>query len=277
MKTIKNYTIRLSTLSRKLFLTKYVKYNLIILSILALTTSCNSEDANDCLQTDGDIVTYLVELPPFTKIQMENDIRVILKEGPMQQVLVETGENLIPDLVFKVEQETAILQNNNGCNFLREYGRTLVTITSPNITFIRQASSFEIESEGTLTYPDLTIWSNTNPNSLNIQDQNKSGRVTLQVDTELLVIQANGSSNFQLSGRADEANINFSDEFPQLNARDFIVDDLTIAHTSAATMVVSPQNSITGVIKATGDVICTTQPPIVDVDVLFTGQLIFEN
>jgi len=42
-------------------------------------------------------------------------------------------------------------------------------------------------------------------------------------------------------------------------------------------MIVNPQNSITGVIRATGDVISLNRPPIVDVDELFTGRLIFED
>ena len=263
---MENYTL---TLSRK--------RNTLLFILATFLFSCDSENANDCLQTDGKIITYEITVPTFSKIQMENDIRVTLKEGPEQKVEVETGENLVSDLFFGVEDETLILQNNNGCNFLREFGRTKVTITSPNITFIRQASSFAIESEGVLSYPELLIFSNTNPNSLNIEDPNKSGRVQLNLDTELLTISANGSSNFVISGNADRANINFSDEFPQFNGRDFLVNDLTITHTSAANMVVNPLNSIQGVIRATGDVIVVNEPPLVDVEVLFTGILIFED
>ncbi len=259
----------LSTLSRK--------RNLILHLLIVLLFSCDTENANDCLQTDGDIITYEIELPVFTKIQMEDDIRVILKQGSEQQVIIETGENLVSDLYFEVTEETLVLQNNNSCNILREYGRTLVTITSPNINFIRQASSFDIESEGLLTYPSLTIWSNTSPNGINIDDPNKSGNIYLNLDVPSLTISANGSSNFKISGRADQMNINFSDEFPQFDGRDFLVDDIQFRHTSAATMVFNPINSLKGTIHATGDVIAVNEPPLVEVEVLFTGQLIFED
>ena len=252
------------------------KFLLPIILIIIATISCDSENANDCLQTDGDTITFIEEVATFSKIQLENDIQVILKEGPEQEVLIETGENLVPDLNIKVEQETLILQNNNGCNFLRDFGKTIVHITSPNITFIRQASSFPIISDGILSYPNLTIWSNTNPNSLNIDDPNKSGRVTLELNTDALSIQANGSSNFTLSGTSNTANIVFSDEFPQMNARDLIVQDITIRHVSAAQIVVHPINSISGQIRATGDVIAVNIPTTVDVETFFTGELIFE-
>lgn len=243
---------------------------------LLVLSSCNSEDANDCFQTDGKATSYIVELPIFSKIQMENDIRVLLSVGPEQKVTIETGENLIPDLVFKVEQETLVLQNNNGCNFLRDYGRTLVKITSPNIDFIRQASSFELHSEGVLTYPELTIWSNTNPNSLQISGANKSGEVRLSLDVQTFNILANGSSNFIITGRAENSFVNFSDEFPQLDGRLFLVDDLRVKHVSAGNMVVHPLEVLRGEIRATGDVISVNRPPVVTVDELFTGKLIFE-
>ncbi|MFC4688909.1 head GIN domain-containing protein [Dokdonia genika] len=258
------------TLSRK-------RNTFLLALLLAILISCDSEDANDCFQTDGDIITYTLDVDTFSKIQMEDDIRVILKEGPQQEVIVETGENLVPDLNLFVEQETLVLQNLNGCNFLREYGRTLVTVTSPNITRIRQASAFEITSEGLLNYESLTIVSNSTPNSLNITDINKSGAVTLHINSTNLVVSANGSSNITMSGSVETASINFSDEFPQFNGRNLEIGDLTFNHTSAAQMVVNPQNSLQGVIKATGDLISVTEPPLVDVNVLFTGQLIFED
>jgi len=61
------------TLSRK----RNYSYLLLAFALLA----CNSEDANNCLQTDGDTINFTVELPTFTRIQMEDDIRVILREG----------------------------------------------------------------------------------------------------------------------------------------------------------------------------------------------------
>lgn len=256
-----------------MFLQKHI---LPISFIVLITVSCDSENANDCLQTDGDTITYIETVATFTEIQLEDDIQLILKEGPEQEVIIETGENLVSDLVIKVEEETLVLQNNNGCNFLRDFGKTIVTVTSPNITFIRQASSFPIRSEGTLSYPSLTIWSNTNPNALNIDDPNKSGEVQLSLDVEQLNISANGSSNFILDGNADNASMVFSDEFPQMDARDLIVQDITLRHVSAAQMVVNPINSISGQIRATGDVIAVNRPTTVDVETFFTGSLIFE-
>lgn len=247
------------------------------LTLSVLLIACDSENANDCLQTDGNNITYELELAPFDRIQVENDVQLIVKQGEQQNVRVQTGENLVSDLNIEVDQQTLVLQNNNGCNFIRDYGVTIVTVTSPNIVFIRQASSFPVSSDGVLTYPSLTIWSNTNPNTLNIEDANKSGSVILNLDVPQFIVQANGSSNFQITGRADTATISFSDEFPQFHGASFLVNDLRIAQTSAANMVVHPINNIQGIIRGVGDVISVNEPLSIDVEALFTGELIFQD
>jgi hypothetical protein len=40
-------------------------------------------------------------------------------------------------------------------------------------------------------------------------------------------------------------------------------------------MTINPQQSLSGEMVGTGDVISVTTPPIVDVEVLYTGNLIF--
>ena len=41
-------------------------------------------------------------------------------------------------------------------------------------------------------------------------------------------------------------------------------------------MIVNPIQSLTGIIRGTGDVIAVNQPPMVDVEQIYIGQLIFD-
>ncbi|WP_186434690.1 head GIN domain-containing protein [Dokdonia sp. Hel_I_53] len=247
-----------------------------IILINILMIGCNSENSTDCLQTDGKDIGYEVVVSFFDKLQLEDDIRVILKQGDEQSVFVQTGENIAPEIYVDVIEETLIMRNDNSCNIFRDYGKTVVTVTSPNISFIRQASSYPIMSDGTLSYPSLLIWSNTEPTRL-LTDANKSGDVFLDLDVEILTISINGSSNFVLSGHADKALFVLSDEYPQLDAGDLIVNEISVKHVSAAKMIVHPIESLRGQVRATGDLISVNRPPVVEVEEFFTGQLIFEN
>lgn len=244
--------------------------------MLLLTTllySCDSEDANNCIQTDGDAITRTIELPFFDKVRTENDIRLEITQGDIQSVTIETRENLFNDLVFKVEDDTFIMQNKNGCNIFRDFGRTLVRITVPNLTFIKNSSTYEIRSNGTLIFPNVTLESIT---SLDVESANKTGDFFLNFQSERIVIVANGMSDFHISGTTNNLNVIFSDEFPKLYGENLIAQDVIVRHVGAAPMIVNPQESITGQIRATGDVIAKNQPPIVNVTELFTGRLLFE-
>ena len=67
----------------------------------------------------------------------------------------------------------------------------------------------------------------------------------------------------------------FSDEFPRFEGENFLIDTLKIRQRSANKMIVNPIDEISGVIQGTGDVISVNRPPVVDVEELFTGRLIF--
>lgn len=259
--------------SRKAYLPKARRTLTASLFIATLLLSCNSEDANDCLQTDGDALTRTIELPFFNKVRTENDIRLEITQGATQSITVETRENLFNDLVFKVEDDTFVMQNKNGCNVFRDFGQTLVRITVPNLTLIKNSATYEIRGNGTLSFPSVRLESVTTPG---VDNPNKSGDFFLDFQSENIQIVANGMSDFHISGTTENLNINFSDEFPTLFGENLIAQDVIVRHVGAAPMIVNPQESITGEIRATGDVIAKNQPPIIDVEELFTGQLIFE-
>ena len=244
----------------------------ILLIIIAI--SCDNENASDCFQTEGTIIQTEFEVAPFIKIRIEDDVTLIIKQADEQKVIVETGENLLSDVAVKVEDETLIVQDNNGCNIFRDYGVTKVYVSITNLIEIRNASTKEVTSDGVLHFPILSLISNSTGN---IDGVNKSGDFLLQIeDCEDFRVAANGQSVFYISGNTEKARINFADEWPKFEGENFIINNLKILQRSAAKMVVNPQLKITGEIRGTGDVISVNQPPIVEVEEFFTGKLIFQ-
>src|SRR5690606_33937371 len=70
--------------------------------LIILSFNCNSEDAADCFQTRGTTVQQQIDVPEFTKILVNRNIQLIVKQGAQAQVVVETGENLISDVEVEV-------------------------------------------------------------------------------------------------------------------------------------------------------------------------------
>ena len=236
--------------------------------------ACNSEDALDCFQTQGNTVVTQVSVPVFSKIRIEDDVSLVIRQGDMREVLIETGENLLNDVSVTVEGETLVIRDDNRCNFVRDFGITKAIVTTPILTEIRNSSEFHVVGEGVLRFPILELVSNT---SGGVENSRKSGDFTLTVDCDFFLVDANGFSGFYIDGFADKANITFQDETPRFEGPNLIVNDLRVFHRSANKMIVNPQERIRGNILSTGDVISLNRPPIVDVEEIYTGRLIFQD
>ncbi|OAB76225.1 head GIN domain-containing protein [Cochleicola gelatinilyticus] len=243
-------------------------YFILLLSCL----SCNSDSANDCFQKEGTIVQQVFEVSDFSKIRIEDEVTLYLSQGDEQSVRIETGENLLPDVSVRMEGETLVIRDENSCNFVRDYGITKAYVTTPNITEIRNSSSYDVIGQGELSFPELSLVSNTTGN---VEGTYKGGDFYLNLNCESFSVSANGQSIFYISGTTQDATLVFSDEQPRFEGTNFSIQNLVVQQRSANVMIVNPLQEIKGVIRGTGDVLSSQEPPLVDVEELFTGRLIF--
>ncbi len=244
--------------------------------LFVLFCSCNSDSLGDCFQAAGDSVSMIVEVPPFVRVRSEGEVTLFVKQGDVQQVSLSTAENLLTDVSVYVFDDTLIVRDTNACNFVRDYGITVVTITTPNLTHIRNSSNYDITSIGTLVFPELTLTSNTGAGPGGIVSLKKSGDFYLDVVCDNFNISANGQSIFYISGAASAARVVLNDENPRFEGRDFLVNEFDFFHRSSNKMIVNPIDRLSGQLVSTGDVLSVNRPDIVEVESLFTGQLIFE-
>ena len=129
----------------------------LIYILTVLIFSCDSEDANDCIQTAGNIIQLEVEVSDFERILVNRDIELIITEASEYKVTIETGENLLNDVKAEVLGNRLVLTDNNTCNYVRDYGITKVYVEAPNITEIRNSSQYQVSSNGVITYPTLNL------------------------------------------------------------------------------------------------------------------------
>ncbi len=238
-----------------------------------LIWSCDSENGLNCFQAAGTIVQQEFEVKTFEKILVRPRVQLIVSQGPEQRVVVETGENLMNDIVVASINNTLSIKNNNGCNLVREYGITKVFVTAPNIKEIRNSSGLEIQSDGVLSFPELLLLSEDEEN----QDQfHIDGDFRLDLNVGTLSLVGTGISNFFLSGTANEANFEIFNGDGRIESADLLVNNLNVFHRGTQKMIVHPLDSLRGEIRGLGDVISVNEPTFVDVEEFFTGRLIFE-
>lgn len=238
--------------------------------VLCIFYSCNSEDTSNCFQTAGTTIQQEFEVATFNKIIVNERIELIIKEGVNQQVIVETGENLMNDIKVAIENNTLVLTNDNTCNFVRDYGNTKIFVTSPNLISIRNSSELAVRSDGILTYPTLLIVADDfESDYLNVGDFH------LALNNNTLNVTSNGISNFYIDGQTTNLTIGFFAGDSRFEGENLIATNVIITHKSSNDMLVNPQVSIRGDIYSLGDVIAFNNPATIDVTEHYQGKLLF--
>jgi hypothetical protein len=250
-----------------------IKY-IVVLVMALIFTACNSESAPDCFQNAGDIVRDEVILVDFTKITVFENVGLVLKEGPEIKVEVETGEFLRDEVEVTVTDGRLLLRNTNDCNYVREYGLTKVYVTAPNITEIRSSTGLKIESDGVLAYKRLSLISESFNNS---ESETTDGEFDLQLDTDNVTIVVNGITYFKLRGKTEFLVMTVAAGDSRIEAEELQTQFVDFDHRGSNDLIVNPQQLIKGEIRGTGDVISLNQPPLIQVEELYKGRLIFKD
>tara|TARA_R110002050_G_scaffold94765_3_gene197314 strand:+ start:47978 stop:48724 length:747 start_codon:yes stop_codon:yes gene_type:complete len=245
---------------------------IIYIVIVIIVFACDSENAGDCFQKTGSIIKEEVSLSSFDKILVNRDIELIIKEGPEQKVVIETGENLLNDVTAIVVDGKLTLTDNNTCNYVRDYGVTKVYVTAPNIKEIRSSTQYDVRSDGVLTYSTLTVLAE----DFGLPESVTSGNFILEIDNNSFSLVFNNLSNCYVSGKTNNLNITLASGTSRFEGQNLMAQNVQLSNRSSNDIIVNPQLSIKGKISGIGNVISVNKPAIIDVEEVYKGRLIFE-
>ncbi|WP_317168137.1 head GIN domain-containing protein [Leptobacterium flavescens] len=242
------------------------------IAVFLIFATCDSENAPDCFQTTGRIISENREVAEFSRILVNTGITMIIQQDAETSVVVETGENLINDVEVEVIDGRLILTDNNDCNFVRDFGTTTIRVTTPDITEIRSSTQFDIRSEGVLRFPNLRIISE----DVN-EDAQSVGNFYLTIENQSFVVVFNNLSNAFIDGSTTNLNVSFFSGNSRFEGENLEASDITVFHRGTNDMLLFPTNSISGDLFSSGDVIIFNDPDEVDVTEHYKGRLIFRN
>jgi len=244
---------------------------IILLSFLLVFISC--EKPSECYESTGDIVTRTIPVNPFTRIKVYRGIAIVITEGPEYKVEIKSGSNLIDNVSVTQNDNQLVFTDNTTCNWLREYGQTTVYITTPNLEEIYSKTERNISSNGVLTFPTLRIF------ALDKDGDGEEGAGTgdfyLTLNNSQLVVENNNVSRYFISGTTNEANLNLYAGDGRIDASNLTAQIIKVYHRGSNDMIVRPIQSITGKMVSTGDIILKNNPPIVEVQQLYQGHVIY--
>lgn len=214
----------------------------------------------NCVNGNGPIVTETISVPNFSGISLEMDADVIIKQGPVQEVVVEGKANIIDELerdvsggIWEIEADHCI----------RDVGSLKIFITVPDITLLKISGSGNIISDNTLVTNDI--------------DLNISGSGDMDIALEADDINANisGSGKIFLEGSADELDFKTSGS-GDLRAFSLFCRVVDINISGSGDAEVNASEILNVRISGSGDVFYKGNP-VLNVQISGSGQVINSN
>ena len=239
----------------------------IVFLLIVFFTRCNDPGAPNCLQSAGEVRTFDITVEEFSEVEINNNFRVMIRQGTEQGLSITVGENLFNDIKVENINSKLALSDNNGCRWVRDYDFPQVIITTPGLTRIRQKGGGMIRSDGVLNF-----------NSLALISEERTGDFELQVECQELRITSNDLSNYYISGVVENLFVGFYAGDGRFEGANLQATNAGVFHRGTNDMIISTTGELTGRIISNGNVIYTkTVPPVIDVSIEGRGKLIFKE
>jgi hypothetical protein len=246
---------------------------LLFICVASSLTLVSCEKPSDCFEPTGDSASRIYEVTnSFNKIYVYKGVGLIVKEGTEYKVEVFTGDNLLDNILVEFRGDAELhLKDNSSCNWTRAYGQIKVLVTTPHLESLDIISTTEqdIDSDGILTYPTLRLI------SMDLGPGAGTNDFHMQVDNSHLVVENNNVSRFYLSGQSNEAILNLYDGNGRIQAENLTAQKIVVFHRGSNDMIVKPMQSITGKMVSTGNVVLKNVPPLVQVEELYQGHVLY--
>lgn len=245
-----------------------LRITLLILFAQVFST-CNSDIAPECFKNMGSIISYDVTVPDFTSIHVGVGVEVIITQGDVQKVTIQTGENIKEYITATVSDGGLNLINNNNCNWVRDYKSTTVYVTTPHLDKIYSASQFAVKSNGVLTFPSLSLMSG-------VLNETASGTFELDINCQRLIVEDNQSCYFLINGMVDELFVKFYSGDARFEGSGLVAQKLEVFHRSSNDIIANVQEEAKGILYGTGNLILKNHPIVVTIEQTYTGKVVYE-
>lgn len=230
-------------------------------------TGCGLSE--DCFKGNGTPTIQTFPLENFTKIKVYEGVGLVIKEGPIYEVKVKTADNILDNLEVKIDRDMLVIKDNSTCNLARDYGQTVVYVTTPLLEEIHSKTEQEIISDGVLTFPELRLY------SLDINDGAGTGDFILTMNNLYVLVESNNASNFFISGQTNYLDVLFSWGNGRFMGKDLRVNNVVyLLHKGSNDMIFKSPSVFNGNLYSTGNLILKEAPQEMNVHQLFTGRVI---
>ena len=168
-----------------------------------------TEQLFDNLNDDSGAISEVRTCAPFSSIEAERAVRVVLSQGDTTSVVVKAQDHMLRNIETNVENGVLHIENNNNNNRTRTL--PVVYVTTPTLTSIEASEASFIKSETPFEHlQTLTL------------EASEASRIQLTGSAERVIIEASEASRIQLTGSAERVIIKAS-EASYVNVTDMTI------------------------------------------------------
>ncbi|PLW94636.1 MAG: hypothetical protein C0591_12310 [Marinilabiliales bacterium] len=237
--------------------------NIIILFIL-FTTSCEKNSVGDCFKSTGPITIVDRQVSGFHTIMLKDNIDLELKSSNTNHLAIEAGSNLLSKIKTEVIDSVLIIENNNSCNWVRNYDSPLKAyLDFTTLDTIEYRSIGNISSNDTIRLNNLVI---------NVREG--AGEIDFIVHAAIIFCNIHyGTAEIRLRGRSKVCFV-YSNSFGLVDNLELNSDQLYINNKSSNDVYVHANNVLEATIENIGSIYYTGNPYHLTLNQFGSGELI---
>jgi len=148
---------------------------------------------DDCFKSTGSMTQQSRVIDDFDSILLHDNINLILQKSNENLLKIEAGQNILPKIEVKVENQKLTIKNASSCNWVRDQKIPVnVTVYFKNLTSIEH-----------MGYGNITNIDTLKLNSLDILISGQ-GDVKLTVDIQNIDCNLNKLGDVELTGKCND-------------------------------------------------------------------------
>jgi len=197
---------------------KKIYLNILLLMAGAATAALSSCNYAHCLKGSGHMVTENRKMSDFTKISIEGDFKIILKQDSSLNVTVTADDNLIKDIETEVSAGKLRIHARKHICGNRDLS---ITIGVHNLEGLKSSGAIDVSSDGKLTVKDINF------------DLSGANKLNLDLTAANVITTGSGATEINLKGQATSDKVDLNG-VGKLYALDFVVSSYEIQTSGAS-------------------------------------------
>ncbi len=121
------------------------------IAFLFMFVLCSCEkNSSRCFKAGGKNIKEERILSEFKHIQVKDIFNLFLVQDSVSKVILEGGENLLPNVSTDINNDTLVIENSIMCNWLRDYEKINITVHFNNLRHLVTFDPVSVKSNDTL-------------------------------------------------------------------------------------------------------------------------------